>query len=216
VFGIGKVIAALALLLLSAASQAADTKEIVDQDSAKPIIRGGIVFKNYCSLCHGQKNDGISRAAPLFRGLDLTIKSRPPQFYRTIIRSGGQAVGASASMPPWQDELSDEQVNDVVTYLAVVGDSAQRGEVVYKTNCVLCHGVNADGNGRAAVLFTPRPADLSRSDKDESYKSSIIRFGGSSMGRSASMPAWEHRISQAEISDLLAYLRKILVPPTAQ
>ncbi|MBZ5657564.1 MAG: c-type cytochrome [Acidobacteriia bacterium] len=204
----------LALLLLSAVSMAVDSREVVDQDVAKPTIRGGIVFKNYCTLCHGQRGDGMSRAAQLYQGVNLAIKPRTNEYYEKIIRGGGQVAGVSPYMPPWQDELSEEQVHDVVTYLTVLSDSVRRGEVVYKTNCVLCHGVKADGKGRASVLFNPPPADLAHSDKDEQYKESIIRHGGASMGRSGSMPAWGERLSDAEMKDLLAYLQKILVAPS--
>jgi cytochrome c oxidase cbb3-type subunit 3 len=34
-----------------------------------------------------------------------------------MIRRGGGAMGRSAYMPPWGEELSDEQITDVVAYL---------------------------------------------------------------------------------------------------
>ena len=99
----------------------------------------------------------------------------------------------------------------MAAYLSIISDPFRRGEVVYKTSCVLCHGVNADGKGRAAALFRPRPADLTRSVKDDRYKEHIIRAGGASMGRSSSMPAWGDRVSDGEIEDVVAYLRLVLI-----
>ena len=64
-------------------------------------------------------------------------------------------MGRSPFMPPWDGELSKEQIQDVVAYLNVVADEIKRGEVVYKSNCILCHGVNGDGKGRAAKLYNP-------------------------------------------------------------
>jgi len=32
---------------------------IADLDARKPLTRGGIAFKNYCALCHGERGDGI-------------------------------------------------------------------------------------------------------------------------------------------------------------
>jgi len=86
-------------------------------------------------------------------------------------------VGASPSMPPWQDELSDEQVGYVLLFLTVVRDPVRRGEVVFKMNCVLCHGLRADGKGRAAKLYHPPPADLTRSEKSDEYKEKNHAFG---------------------------------------
>jgi cytochrome c oxidase cbb3-type subunit 3 len=168
---------------------------------------------NYCVLCHGQRGDGMARAARLYKGSKLAITPQSPVRYEKIVRGGGRVVGASQYMPPWQDELSDEQINDVVSYLGVISNPAERGEVVYMTSCVLCHGLRADGKGRAARIFIPPPADLTRSEKDDQYKESIIRHGGMFVGRSASMPAWEERLSDTEIKDVVAYLQTVLIQP---
>lgn len=90
-----------------------------------------------------------------------------------------------------EGELSEEQISDVIAYLALVGNPVRRGEVVFKTNCVLCHGVKGDGKGRASVLYDPPPANLTLSDKNDLYKEMIITNGGAAMGRSAVMPVWE-------------------------
>ncbi len=198
------------------ATPSQDTHETVDREMSKPLIRGGIVFKNYCVTCHGDRGDGLARAARLYPGLSLGIKPRPPAYYEKIIRKGGGAVGASLSMPPWQDELSDEQIVDVLTFLTVLADPVRRGEVVFKTNCVLCHGVRGDGRGRAAKLYDPPPANLTLSDKTDEYKEKIIRLGGEAMRRSSAMPAWgDVRLTRAEIADVIAYLRNISVVPHA-
>jgi cytochrome c oxidase cbb3-type subunit III len=188
-----------------------DNHEAVDHESSTPLIRGGIVFKNYCVLCHGERGDGVSRAAKLYVGVNLAIKPASSPYYEKIIREGGEAVGVSPSMPPWRNELSNEQIGDALAFLAVLGDPAKRGEVVFKTNCVLCHGLRGDGKGRAAKLFNPPPADLTASILADKYKERIIRFGGGSVGRSSSMPAWEERLTKIEVADLLAYLRTIVV-----
>jgi cytochrome c oxidase cbb3-type subunit 3 len=176
----------------------------------KPLTRGGIAFKNYCALCHGERGDGKARAAKLYPGLHLKIRTRPAEYYQKIIREGGAATGASHFMPPWQDELSTEQVGDIMQYLEVMTNPVKRGEVVFKTNCILCHGERGDGNGRAAQLFNPRPANLRQSTKTQDYKRTIIRQGGEAMGRSSVMPSWSDKLTGTEIEDLLLYLRTIL------
>ena len=49
-----------------------------------------------------------------------------------------------------------------------------RGGLVYGNYCVTCHGINADGNGRAARLHNPRPANLRASDKNDAYIKLIV------------------------------------------
>jgi cytochrome c oxidase cbb3-type subunit 3 len=204
-------LAALLCFCIATAAAASDSRKSVRAALDKPAVRGGIVFKNYCVLCHGETGDGQSRAKKLYPDKQLKIRRLNDDHYEAVIRNGGTAKGLSPFMPPWEDELSEEQINDVITYLGIVTNAIKRGEVVYKTNCILCHGLKGDGKGRAAKLFNPPPADLTHSDKNDDYKAMIIRLGGKAMGRSEVMPSWESQLSQQEIADLVKYLRSILV-----
>lgn len=188
----------------------AEKRSAINTELSKPAVRGGIVFKNYCKLCHGEKADGMARAAKLYGVKNLTIAPAKPDYYFKIIREGGLVFGKSEFMPPWQHELSEEQINDVVAYLQIVTSGAKRGEVVFKTNCILCHGIKADGKGRAAKLYNPPPANLTKSDKNDDYKTMIITYGGQTMGRSQIMPPWGDQLSEQEITDVVAYLRTVL------
>jgi cytochrome c oxidase cbb3-type subunit 3 len=212
-------IAAAALVvqcLFTAGAQASDSREEAERELAKPIVRGGIVFKTYCKLCHGEVGDGVARATKLYGNVSLEIGRQSPEYFDKIIRQGGTAIGRSEFMPPWQDELSDEQVKDVVAYLSIITAPQKRGEAVFKANCLLCHGVKGDGKGRASVLFNPPPANLTVSDKNDEYKKMIITLGGAAMGRSEVMPVWGEQLSSQEIDDVVKYLRTLLVVPPPQ
>ena len=80
---------------------------------------------------------------------------------------------------------------------------------MFANYCVTCHGMNADGNGRAARLYNPKPATLRLSDKNDSYFGLIVRKGGAALGRSEFMPSWEAELTDEQIRDLVAYLRSI-------
>ena len=210
-----KSIRAKVIILLTAgfvlANQGfANSRRSIDAELNKPVIRGGIVFKNYCGVCHGHTGNGVSKAAKLYGKKVLKITRQSNKKLEKIIRLGGRAVGKSPYMPPWNEELSDEQINDVVAYLSIIKSKVKRGEVVFKTNCILCHGIKADGKGRAAKLYNPPPADLTHSDKNNDYKELIIRLGGKAMGRSEVMPPWGSQLSDQEITDLVAYLATVL------
>jgi mono/diheme cytochrome c family protein len=90
-----------------------------------------------------------------------------------------------------------------------------RGALVYSNYCVTCHGFNADGNGRAARLYNPRPANLRTSDKNDAYMGLIIRMGGEAMGRSPFMPPWGAELTDEQMKDLVTYLRSINARPPA-
>src|ERR1051325_255004 len=89
---------------------AQDTRENVNKETSKPMIRGGVVYKTYCVLCHGEHGDGSTPAAKLEQSPDLATQPRPHEYYEKIIRKGGHRMGMSASMPAWQYDLSDEQI----------------------------------------------------------------------------------------------------------
>lgn len=85
--------------------------------------------------------------------------------------------------------------------------AAFRGGLVYANYCVTCHGMNADGNGRAARLYDPRPANLRATDKNDAYLALIIQMGGEKLGRSAKMPPWGEELTDEQIRDVVAFVR---------
>jgi mono/diheme cytochrome c family protein len=82
-------------------------------------IRGRLVFQNYCVLCHGAKGQGDGRAAKLHtpRPFNLTTSTAPRYYINDVIRKGGAAMGRGNGMPPWGEQLTDEQINDVLSHL---------------------------------------------------------------------------------------------------
>ncbi len=86
-----------------------------------------------------------------------------------------------------------------------------RGGLVYSNYCVTCHGINADGNGRAARLHTPRPANLRASDKNDEYIRLIVAKGGEAIGRSPKMPPWGEELTDEQIGDVVAFVRSVIV-----
>lgn len=94
-----------------------------------------------------------------------------------------------------------------------VETSIYRGSIVFPNYCVTCHGVNADGKGRAAKLHSPRPANLRISPYTDDYKELIIRGGGKRVARSEFMPPWGEELTDEQIADVIAYLRWIVTTP---
>jgi mono/diheme cytochrome c family protein len=87
--------------------------------------------------------------------------------------------------------------------------SIERGRIAFEHYCALCHGPSGDGNGRAARLYTPKPANLITTDKNAQYKDLIIRRGGAALGRSPYMPPWSEELTEEQITDLVNFLQSI-------
>jgi mono/diheme cytochrome c family protein len=88
--------------------------------------------------------------------------------------------------------------------------SIYRGTLVYQSYCVTCHGINADGKGRAAKLYYPKPTNLRTSNQNDAYKELIIRSGGKRLARSEYMPPWGEELTDEQIRDVVGYLKSII------
>lgn len=88
-------------------------------------------------------------------------------------------------------------------------ENGGRGAAVFSKYCVLCHGANGKGDGRAVSLQKVPPANLTISPRSLAYKVQIIRKGGGAMGRSAGMPAWNGVLSEEELAEVAAYVHSL-------
>ena len=113
------VLLGLVLALPAATLRAEDSAEIARDSDEAAVIRGGIAFRTYCVLCHGANGRGDGRASKMYtpRPANLTVSPFNDKYKEMIIRGGGSAVGRSPYMPPWGDELSEEQIHDLVAFL---------------------------------------------------------------------------------------------------
>jgi mono/diheme cytochrome c family protein len=104
-----------------------------------------------------------------------------------------------------------ESSNEVLAKADTEGDPA-KGKEIFQTNCATCHGPEGKGNGPAAAALNPKPRNLS----DAEYLSTlshehlvkVITEGGTSVGKSPMMAAWGGILSQNDILNVIAYIRK--------
>jgi mono/diheme cytochrome c family protein len=98
--------------------------------------------------------------------------------------------------------------------LACAQDGASalaEGARVFSSRCVLCHGDGGHGDGRAARLYSPPPADLTASWRTTEYKLNIVREGGAALGRSPAMPSWAETLSDEEIAAVVRYVDDLVI-----
>lgn len=92
-------------------------------------------------------------------------------------------------------------------------DDAVRGEALYEAYCVQCHGSDGTGNGINAPHLNVQPrnhtdrAEMSARTDEELFKA--IKFGGQAVNKSNLMPNWDGNLNDAEIGDLVAFLRHL-------
>lgn len=90
-------------------------------------------------------------------------------------------------------------------------DEVTRGADTFATNCAVCHGVNAQGDGPGGRALNPPPPDLTSGHSllhaDESYRYWITN-GIENTG----MPAFGSTLDQGQIRDVITYLRSLQLP----
>jgi cytochrome c oxidase cbb3-type subunit 3 len=92
------------------------------------------------------------------------------------------------------------------------GDPAH-GKALYETYCTQCHGVRGNGHGINAASLAVQPRDHTDSGEmsartDEDLVKAIAE-GGKAVNKSVLMPVWGRNLNEAEIRDLVAYLREL-------
>lgn len=115
----------LALLPLTVLAVDDPTAKWPNRDTTEAsIYRGSLVFMNYCILCHGTNADGQGRAAKQYNPKPANLRKSflPKEYWEQIVRKGGKAMGRSEFMPPWGEELTEEQVNDLVNYIGSINE----------------------------------------------------------------------------------------------
>ena len=106
---------------------------------------GQRLFLTYCSQCHGSDAKG-AYGFPNLTDTAWHWGGDPAQIQETITN------GRMGVMTPFGGVLGGEGVKDVANYVRQIGglahDSlrATRGQEMYATNCVACHGAEGKGN----------------------------------------------------------------------
>lgn len=82
---------------------------------------------------------------------------------------------------------------------------------VYDRMCAGCHGYRGDGGEGHRGGFSPHIGTLANKEYmagvPDDYLILIIKKGGAFMGKIATMPAWEKRLSEDLIRGIVAHIR---------
>lgn len=96
---------------------------------------------------------------------------------------------------------------------ASAASDAKAGHQVHVSNCQRCHGPQGKGDGPAGKLLKTKPADWTDKGKmsglSDDYLYKIISGGGGSAGKSTLMPAFKGKLSDAQIRDVIAFIRSL-------
>jgi len=208
------------LLLISAGSAMAGQHHTYVPGETRS---GSVIFHNYCSVCHGDKGDGQTRAR---NGL-----VPPPRNYTTpesaieltrerMIYSVTHGREGTA-MIAWGSELSEKEIEGVVDYIRTtfmklgsqtehaLPDSkllASRGGVLYLQACAMCHGETGSRPTTGRMQPPPRDFTSPTATTELTRKRMIASVTNGRPG--TAMRGYGNQFSKGEIEAMVDFIRE--------
>lgn len=207
---------------LAAASGA--QKVFVDKIAAMPVAdivkdkslaefataAGAAAFKVNCTPCHGSGAQG-SIGYPNLNDNDWLWGGSADQIYTTIahgIRDTQDPNTRVSEMPAFGEILKPEEIQNVAAYVAdlskqpVTSGNAAAGKEIFATNCVACHGDQAQGN---RDLGAPNLSDAIWL-KGSGEAAIIAQI---SKPKHGVMPAWTARLGDTTVKELAVFVHSL-------
>jgi cytochrome c oxidase cbb3-type subunit 3 len=193
---------------------ASSVEEVNDDAELLNFAMGGgkALFNENCAACHAPGGAGRP-AYPVLADDDWLWGGSLAQIEQTIrhgIRAADDEESRTNIMPNFGTDglLTGEQIADVTAYVMSLSGgqadaaAAERGKPVFADNCAACHGADGKGN---LELGAPNLTDA------------IWLYGGDAKTvqaqiakpRHGVMPAWEGRLTDAQIKMLAVYVHSL-------
>jgi disulfide bond formation protein DsbB len=199
---------------------------------------GETVFQNTCKVCHGANAIGITGLGKPLRNSAYVQASDDKELFRNIAegRFPDDPLNTTGIMMPARgaQNITDEQINDVVIYLRSIQDSSQPtadisawikakpeaveividsvGRDLFVASCSACHGPNGEGMEGLGKPFTTSVFVRDSTDKEII---TMVKMGrpvwdaanttGVDMPPKGGNPA----ITDDELYEIIAYIRSI-------
>jgi mono/diheme cytochrome c family protein len=200
------------LLLLCGAGGAPDA--LAGAHTRAEGAQPALLYHNYCSVCHGDKGDGKSRAQNSLNPPPRDFTSpAAAQLSRARMIESVQNGRAGTAMTAWKGQLSQAEIASLVDYVrdtfmpAAQNADGSRGRIVYSKNCAVCHGEQGDDRSRAQASLNPPPRDFTsaaaRAELTRQRMLASVTFGRAD----TAMAGFKTQLSNEDINAVVDYIR---------
>jgi len=176
------------------------------------------IYHNYCSVCHGDRGDGNSRAknslVPPPR--DFTRASELTRDTMLTIVTYGKP---GTAMTAWKTQLDAKEIVAVVDYIRATfmqiyqDPKLQRGKTVFAQNCMVCHGDHGQGAPSSTGLIPPRDFTTPQA-RTELTRDRMLNSVTNGRPNTA-MAAFAGRLPASDIEAAVDYIQAALMLPDA-
>jgi mono/diheme cytochrome c family protein len=204
-----------AILLIADCGFAFAGERPLKSDEIKP----DAIYHNYCSVCHGDRGDGRSRASNslLPAPRDFTTASELTRETMITIVTHGKPTTA---MVGWTTQLNAKEIEAVVdyvrqTFMALALDPRlQHGKVLYSENCVRCHGDRGQGLNDPST-GAPPPKDLTSPQMRVELSRERMLKSVATLRHGSVVNGFAGKLSTAEIEEVVDYVSAGLMIPAS-
>lgn len=201
-----------------------------DPKSDKVTREGAFIFKHYCSVCHGDKGNGQSRARGSFAvpPRDYTSAESAIELTRPRMINSVTNGRPGTAMIAWHTELTDKEIENVVdyirgTFMQLNNDQprvkpsekllSSHGGVLYMQACAMCHGDT--GKRMISGRMNPPPTDFT-SSKATSELTHTRMVASISKGRpGTAMKGYGNEYSKEDIDAMANFIREAFMTSSA-
>ncbi len=181
--------------------------------SAPVVAQGEELYGRYCALCHGTHGQGYAADNANALQNPEFLSTASDEFLKQAILHGRRGTPMSAWGESRGGPLSPEQADAIVALLrswqerpsvtlskAAFRGNAQNGAALFAKECADCHG--SRGQGKTAPTLHDPGFQATASD-------AFLRFAIEHGRSDTPMPAFEKRLDQTQIKDLIAHIRSL-------
>ncbi|MDO8414191.1 MAG: c-type cytochrome [Gallionellaceae bacterium] len=174
---------------------------------------GEFIYKDHCSVCHGDHGDGRSRASnslvPPPRNFTVASDLTRDKMIATVT-NGKQGT----AMTSWKTQLNPKQIEAVVDYVrgrfmrTIIDRNLASGRLVYGHNCATCHG--EQGHGVKDQTGTTPRSFFSPSAKMELTRERMMNSVTHGLPGTA-MEGYSEKLSAEHIEAVVDYIYTVLM-----
>lgn len=173
------------------------------------------LYHNYCSVCHGDRGDGQSRAINSMRPppRDFTTPQSVQELTRDRMIAAVKGGVPGTAMVSWKTQLDDAQIAQVVDYVrntfmrASVAKDASRGRRIYARTCSVCHGELGAGSMWASANLRPAPRDFTSEQTRKNLTREAMVATVAAGRPNTAMAGYSSKLSEDEINDVVDFIR---------
>jgi len=209
--------------------------------------RGAAMYTKHCAVCHGDRGDG---QGPGWLGqmprpqvfTDRNYMSRLTDQYlfdvtklgklEVLKREGKGMAYKTVPMPAFNDDLSNAEIKELVSFQRTVrgsGFKSPKAKKTFEEHCIPCHGSLGRGDGKLpnpkqqapgefVSEIQPAPGDYGDAEfmnrfSDE-YMQGLIRKGWIANMESkqwTTMAGYSNTLSDQEIWHVVGYIRQVFI-----